>query len=97
MLIYVHGQTISVTMDTISYTKARNEFAGLMEKVCEDHAPVVVTRQNQKPVVMMSLEDYHAFEETAYLMQSPKNAERLNEAVKDLRNDDNFQKHELSE
>ncbi len=71
-------------MDTITYTAARGNLAKTMEKVCDDHAPVVITRKTAQPVVMMSLEDFEALEETAYLLRSPKNARRLLESVAEL-------------
>ena len=71
-------------MDTITYTSARGNLAKTMKKVCDDHSPVVITRKTAKPVVMMSLEDYEALEETAYLLRSPKNARRLLESVAEL-------------
>ena len=55
-----------------------------MEQVCDDHAPIIITRKSQRSVVMISLEDYQALEETAYLLRSPKNARRLLEAVAEL-------------
>jgi antitoxin YefM len=67
-------------MDSITYTTARANLAATMDRVCEDHEPVVVTR-NEQSVVMMSLEDYNALEETAYLLRSPKNAMRLLEGI----------------
>ena len=71
-------------MEAISYTNARSNLAKTMEKVCDDHDPVIVTRQNERSVVIMSLEDYQAFEETAYLLRSPKNARRLLESIVQL-------------
>lgn len=71
-------------MDTITYTSARGNLAKTMKKVCDDHAPVIITRKAAQPVVMMSLEDYQALEETAYLLRSPKNARRLLESVAEL-------------
>jgi antitoxin YefM len=71
-------------MDAITYTTARQNLAKTMEKVCNDHAPVVVTRKSSDSVVIMSLEDYEALEETAYLLRSPKNAQRLIEAIGQL-------------
>ena len=56
-----------------------------MQRVCEDHDPVVITRRRDQAVVMMALDDYEALEETAYLLRSPKNARRLREAVEQLR------------
>lgn len=71
-------------MDAISYTAARNNLAKTIDKVNEDHAPVIITRQKGKSAVLISLDDYNAFEETAYLMRNPKNAERLLKAVQDV-------------
>ena len=74
-------------MNTITYTSARSNLAQTMDKVCDDHAPVIITRKAAKPVVMMSLDDYEALEETAYLLRSPKNARRLLESIVQLEAD----------
>ncbi len=71
-------------MDAINYTTARKNFAKTMDKVCDDHEPIIITRENAKPVVMMSLEDYNAIEETAYLLSSPANAKRIRESMKEV-------------
>ena len=70
-----------ITMDSISYTSARSNLAKTMDKVCEDHAPVAITRKGEGSVVLISMEDYQALEETAYLLRSPKNARRLMQAI----------------
>ena len=74
-------------MNTITYTSARSNLAQTMDKVCDDHAPVIITRKAAKPVVMMSLDDYEALEETANLLRSPKNARRLLESIVQLEAD----------
>ena len=71
-------------MDTMSYSAFRSNLAGTLDKVNDDHKPVIITRQNGRPSVVMSLEDFQAYEETAYLMASPKNATRLNLAVAEI-------------
>jgi antitoxin YefM len=71
-------------MTAISYTAARENLAATMDKVCDDHAPIVITRNREQAVVMMSLADYEALEETAYLLKSPKNAKRIMSAVAQL-------------
>lgn len=71
-------------MDATSYTAARANLAKTMERVCNDHAPVIITRKRESPVVMISLEDFQAMEETAYLLRSPANARRLLESIAEL-------------
>ena len=72
-------------MKAMTYTAARENLANTMQRVCEDHAPVVITRRRDQAVVMMALDDYEAIEETAYLLRSPRNAGRLRHAVDQLR------------
>ncbi len=71
-------------MKAITYTAARQNLAKTMESVCNDHAPIIITRKTTNSVVLMSLEDYEALEETAYLLRSPKNTRRLIESVAQL-------------
>ena len=71
-------------MEAINYTVVRQTLAQRMDQVCDDHMPIIVTRQNNRSVVMLSLEDYQALEETAYLLRSPKNAKRLMESILEL-------------
>jgi len=72
-------------MKNLTYTAARENLAQTMQQVCDDHDAVVITRRRDLAVVMMSLEDYDSLEETAYLLRSPRNAQRLREAVDQLR------------
>lgn len=69
-------------MEAITYSHARENLAGTMEQVCDDHVPVIITRQKGRSVVMMSLEDWNAYEETAYLLRSPANAAHLRASIK---------------
>ncbi|MBM2810782.1 MAG: antitoxin, partial [Chloroflexi bacterium] len=79
-----------------SYTRTRAHLAETMGKVCEDHAPVIITRANESSVVMISLEDYESMEETAYLLRSPRNAQRLYESITELKSGGGTER-ELSE
>jgi len=71
-------------VDTITYSDVRANLAKTMDRVCDDHSPVVVTRKNSRSVVMLSLRDFEALEETAFLLRSPENARRLLESVAEL-------------
>jgi antitoxin YefM len=71
-------------MNAVTYSQARTNLAKTMDKVCDEHSPIIITRKNQRSVVMISLEDYQSLEETAYLLRSPKNARRLLESIAEL-------------
>jgi antitoxin YefM len=71
-------------MKAITYTAARESLASTMDRVCVDHDPVIITRNRDQAVVMISLEDYESLEETAYLLRSPANARRLLDSISDL-------------
>jgi antitoxin YefM len=71
-------------MEAVNYSYTRANLTAVMDKVAQDRAPILVTRQKGEPVVVMSLADYNALEETAYLLRSPKNAQRLTSAVQAL-------------
>ena len=64
-------------MRSITYTATRENLASTINKVCEDHAPVVITRNRDQAVVMLSLAEYETLQETAYLLRSLANAKRL--------------------
>jgi antitoxin YefM len=83
-------------MNAISYTAVRADLAKTMDRVCEDHEPIIITRNREQAVVMISLEDYKAMEETAYLLRSPANARRLLESIAELERGQG-QVHELIE
>ncbi|POZ51586.1 type II toxin-antitoxin system Phd/YefM family antitoxin [Methylovulum psychrotolerans] len=74
-------------MDATTYTFARAHLAETMENVCDNHEPVIITKNRDRhvhAVVMISLEDYQALEETAYLLKNPKNAQRLLDSINQL-------------
>lgn len=72
-------------MRTTSYSELRKTLAATLDKVTDDHEPVIITRDRGKPAaVLMSLEDFASYEETLHLLRSPKNAERLLNAIAEL-------------
>jgi len=74
-----------VQVKSITYTAARENLASTINRVCEDQAPVVITRNRDQAVVMLSLAEYESLQETAYLLRSPANARRLLAAVDTLK------------
>ena len=82
-------------MDAISYSDARANLAAVMDRECSDREALIITRNGEKSVVMLSLEDFKALEETAYLLRSPANARRLLAALTEL-NAGQGAEHELA-
>lgn len=68
-------------MDVLTYSDARANLKDVMDRVIEDRTHVVVTRQKAEAVVMVSLSEWNAIEETVHLLSSPKNAERLRASI----------------
>jgi antitoxin YefM len=71
-------------MKSITYTEARENLANTINRVCEDNAPVVITRKREQAVVMLSLSEYESLQETAHLLRSPANAKRLLKSIESL-------------
>src|SRR5579864_1182644 len=75
---------ISWVMDVLTYSDTRAKLKEVMDRVVQDRRPVVITRQRAEAVVMVSLADWNAMEETLHLLSSHENAERLHEAIREL-------------
>lgn len=71
-------------MDVLNYSDTRANLKEVMDRVVADRTPVVVTRKRGEAVVMVSLADWTAMEETLHLLSSPTNAKRLKDAVRQL-------------
>jgi antitoxin YefM len=65
----------------ISYSEMRKGLKGFLDQVCVDHTPLLITRRKGNNVILLSEDDYRSLEETAYLSRSPRNLERLIEAL----------------
>jgi antitoxin YefM len=71
-------------MDVVSYTDARANLKGVMDRVVADRTQVVVTRQKAEAVVMVSLSDWNAIHETLHLLSTRANADRLRDSIRQL-------------
>jgi antitoxin YefM len=69
-------------MLSITYSNARQHLAEVMDKVHDEHEPIIITRKATHAVIMISLEDFNSLHETDYLLKSPRNAKRLRESIK---------------
>ena len=95
--IFVYKRVIgSLHMDVLTYSDARANLKDVMDHVVNDKTHVVVTRQKAESVVMVSLADWNAIEETLHLLSTRANAERLRESIK-AADDGEVEEHELIE
>ncbi|UYZ84697.1 type II toxin-antitoxin system prevent-host-death family antitoxin [Entomomonas sp. E2T0] len=83
-------------MEKMSYPTFQTNMEEILDRVNDTHQPVLVNRSNGKPVVIMGLNDFRGYEETLYLMSSPENAKKLNEAINEIERG-NVTEHNLIE
>ena len=60
-----------------TYTQARDGLAKLLDQVTHNREVVVIQRRGEEEVAMIAASELTSLMETAYLLRSPKNAERL--------------------
>lgn len=70
-------------MQTVNYTEARNQLAGLMDTACRDREPIVITRNGTGKVVLMAIEEYEAMEATLHLFSTRANANQIQQSLAD--------------
>lgn len=64
-------------MQTVSYSEARASLATLLNQVTDDQEAIIISRRGKPPVALVALHELESYRETAYLLRSPRNAERL--------------------
>ena len=84
-------------MDVITYSNFRKNLSDSLDKVTEDRSPILITRQSGEPAVLISLKDFNAYEETAYLLSNPRNAERLRKSLASAKAQHTVQKDLIEE
>ncbi len=83
-------------MKTMSYSESRAKYAEVLQSVVDDREEVIITRNGHESAVIVSLDDYNSLRETAYLLRSPRNAQRLLDSIESL-NTGEATEHELIE
>lgn len=83
-------------MNTMSLSSFKDQLTHTLDKVNDDQNPILITRDKGEPAVVMSYAEFKSYQETAYLMSSPKNAERLNRSISQAESGQTVE-HELLE
>ncbi len=84
-------------MQSILFKEAQQNLDQLCQKTCQDHEPCIVNREDNNHVVILSLEDFNAWQETHYLLSNPANAQRLLKSLHKARNGQLIQKELIEE
>ncbi len=74
-----------VLMETTTFSSFRAGLKKKLDKITDDHDILIVNRRGNKDVVVMSLKDYNALEETLYLLASKANAKQLRLGIEQLK------------
>ena len=83
-------------MLTVNYTNLKENMKSYMDKVTDDNETVVVTRKNNKNIVIISEESYNNLLENIYITSSRENYDWLMESKGQLK-DDELKEHNLVE
>jgi antitoxin YefM len=83
-------------MEVINYSEFRKNIKEVLDKTVEDHEAVVISRGQNRDVVLLSLNDYNSWMETMYLMKSNRNYTRITAALARVEAN-NFQSFDLIE
>ena len=75
-----------MTIET-TYSQAREQLKTLMDRAVEDREVIVVRRRTGGDVAMIAADELESLVETAHLLRSAKNAERLLTALRRARSD----------
>lgn len=73
-------------MITATYTELRSNLKKYLDRVVKDSDNVIVNRGSGSAVVIMSLEEFEAMQETAYIMSQPDLVEAIRQGDEDIRN-----------
>ncbi len=84
-------------MKAVNYSELRQNLKANLDAVTENQEFLIVQRPKGKSVVMMSLGEYNALQETMHLNESKTNRQRLENAIENIQAKTNLIKHNLSE
>ena len=67
--------------DQVSYSYARQNLAEILRVAEETQEPIIITRRGHEDMALIPADELKSLEETAHLLRSPKNAQRLLQAL----------------
>ncbi len=73
-------------MTVVSISEAKRDLDSLLAKVVSDAEPTIITTETGQKIVLVSLEEYNSWQETAYLLSNPANAAHLRQSIEEAKN-----------
>jgi antitoxin YefM len=73
-------------MQTILYSKARNNLRTIIDDVCDNSDEYIINTKQNKSVVVMAYDEYSAIKETMYLLSSVNNRDNLLQSITQIEN-----------
>ena len=71
-------------MDAVHYSSLRDNLKSYMDRVTDDYETLIITRKNNKNVVMMPLDEYNNLMENLHLIGNEANYAALTKSLKQL-------------
>ena len=84
-------------MEFTTYTNLRKNLASSLDFVSKNKVPLIITRGNKKPIVMIDIDEYNSWKETEYLNSTEANRKALNESISNVKNRKNLTKINIEE
>lgn len=87
--MYLYNKKVVDMSISLTYTQARANLAKLLDEVSLNKEVIIINRKNAENVALVSESELSGILETAHLLRSPKNAQRLLKALLEVQNEKN--------
>jgi antitoxin YefM len=68
-------------MNTVTVNEAKRNLDSLIKRVFLDAEPTIITTETGQQIVLLSLDEFNSWQETAYLLSNPANAAHLRKSI----------------
>jgi antitoxin YefM len=84
-------------MDAMTTQQASHDLDGLIDRIIADVQPTILCNDKGKKAVLISLDEFSAWQETLYLLSNPVNAKRLIDSIQSAKAGKFFERELIEE